>query len=96
MRRVSDRVGGADAVSRAPGSALDPVPVVNKCPGSSDGTEPFRLSDEAPASHGAAGERRYRVRFEAEVLVKAQDIRDALRQAEARGATDVTAVSRKE
>jgi hypothetical protein len=48
MRRVSDRVGGADAVSRAPGSALDPVPVVNKCPGNSDGSEPFRLSDEAP------------------------------------------------
>jgi hypothetical protein len=46
-------------VSRAPGSALDPVPVVNKCPGNSDGPEPFRLSDEAPASHGAAAERRY-------------------------------------
>jgi hypothetical protein len=68
MRRVRDRLGGADAVSRAPGSALDPVPVVNKSPGNSDGPEPFRLSDEAPAAHGAAAGRRCTVRFEAGVV----------------------------
>ena len=38
----------------------------------------------------------FRVRFEVEEVLEAEDVHDALRQAEARGATEVTAVSRME
>ena len=73
-----------------------PIPVANKCPGNSDGPELFTKSDKAPAAHGAAADAATRFALKRGLLVKAQDIRDALRQAEARGATDFTAVSREE
>jgi transposase-like protein len=46
------------------------------------------------AAHG--GTRSFRVRFQAEVVFEAVDIRDALRQAQARGITEVTAVTRRD
>jgi transposase-like protein len=42
------------------------------------------------------GTRSFRVRFQAEVVFEAADIRDALRQAQARGITEVTAVTRQD
>ncbi len=44
------------------------------------------------ARSGGNGARRFRVRFEAEIVLAAEDIRDALRKAEARGATEITEV----
>jgi transposase-like protein len=46
------------------------------------------------AAHG--GTRSFRVRFQAEVVFEAADIHDALRQAQARGITEVTAVTRRD
>jgi len=45
----------------------------------------------SPAAGGGA-RRRFRIRFFAETVVEAQDVRDALRQAEALGATDVSGI----
>ncbi len=42
------------------------------------------------------GARPFRVRFQAEVVFEAADIHDALRQAQARGITEVTAVTRQD
>jgi transposase-like protein len=42
------------------------------------------------------GTRSFRVRFQAEVVFEAADIRDALRQAQARGISEVTAVTRQD
>lgn len=42
------------------------------------------------------GRRRFRIRFFAETVIEAQDMRDALRQAEALGATDVTDIVRQD
>jgi transposase-like protein len=44
----------------------------------------------------SGGTRLFRVRFQAEVVFEAADIRDALRQAQARGITEVTAVTRRD
>jgi len=58
-----------------------------------------KLEDSSPSTRAAVATgrghgQRSRVRFQAEVVLEAEDIRDALRQAEARGAVDVIAVSR--
>jgi transposase-like protein len=48
-----------------------------------------------PATGAANGtRRRFRITFVAEQVIKARTILDALRQAEARGATDVTSITR--
>jgi hypothetical protein len=39
---------------------------------------------------------RFRVRFQAERVFEATDVRDALRQAETLGATEITAVARED
>jgi len=45
-------------------------------------------AQDSPAQH------RVRIRFQAETVFEATDLRDALRQAESLGATDITAVAR--
>lgn len=52
----------------------------------------------SPAKRKAVGGggRRFRIRFQAEAVLEATDVRDALRQAEARGITEITAVSRED
>lgn len=42
------------------------------------------------------GTRSFQIRFQAEVVFEAADIRDALRQAQARGLTEITAVTRRD
>ncbi len=49
------------------------------------------LEPAAQATRGGA-RRRFRVRFFAETVVEADDLRDALGQAEALGATDITGI----
>jgi len=46
----------------------------------------------APPSAGLA--QRFRIEYTGEAVVEAQDVRDAIRQAESLGATEITAVSR--
>jgi len=52
------------------------------------------LSAPEPAAQAAGGgaRRRFRIRFFAETVVEAEDVRDALGQAEALGATDVSGI----
>ena len=52
------------------------------------------LSAPEPASQAAGGgaRRHFRIRFFAEAVVEADDVRDALGQAEALGATDITGI----
>ena len=45
---------------------------------------------------GAGGRGQFRIQFQAEHVIEARDIRDALRQAESLGATEVTAVTRED
>jgi transposase-like protein len=45
---------------------------------------------------GGGGTRPFRVRFQAEAVLEAVDVRDAIRQAEARGITEITAVTRED
>ncbi len=59
-----------------------------------DATDVPALSAPEPVSQAAGGgaRRRFRIRFFAETVVEAQDVRDALGQAEALGATDVSGI----
>jgi transposase-like protein len=52
-------------------------------------------AEPAAARIGGAGHR-FRIRFQGESVFEATDIRDALRQAEALGATEITAVARED
>ena len=45
-----------------------------------------------PPRSGGRGARRFRIRFETEIVLAAEDIRDALRKAEARGGAEITEV----
>lgn len=57
-------------------------------------TEPTPARAQPPAARREGGRPRFRVAFQGEVVVEAQDIRDALRQVEALGATEIVAVAR--
>jgi transposase-like protein len=50
----------------------------------------------ARAGASAGPRRRYRVRFVAEAVIEAGSLREAVAAAEARGATDITAIAREE
>jgi transposase-like protein len=54
------------------------------------------LARLASSQTGGGAQQRFRVQFQGESVVEATDIRDALRQAEALGATEITAVARVE
>jgi hypothetical protein len=45
---------------------------------------------------GGGARQRFRIRFQGESVFEATDIRDALRQAESLGATEITAVARED
>jgi transposase-like protein len=53
-------------------------------------------STRSAASQPGSGRQRYRIRFQGERVVEAQDIRDALRQVELLGAIEITAVARED
>jgi transposase-like protein len=54
------------------------------------------LAHLASSRTGGGAQQRFRIQFQAESVVEATDIRDALRQAESLGATEITAVARVE
>jgi transposase-like protein len=54
------------------------------------------LARLASARTGGGTQQRFRIQFQGESVVEATDIRDALRQAESLGATEITAVARVE
>jgi hypothetical protein len=45
---------------------------------------------------GVSAKRRFRIRYEAEMVFQAVDISDALRQAESRGVTEFMAIARED
>jgi len=45
---------------------------------------------------GGAARQRFRIRFQAESVFVANDLRDALRQAESLGAVEITSVARED
>jgi transposase-like protein len=53
-------------------------------------------STRSAASQPGRARQRYRIRFQGERVVEAQDIRDALRQADLLGAIEITAVARED
>jgi hypothetical protein len=57
---------------------------------------PRTLSTRSAASQSGSAQQRYRIRFQGERVVEAQDIRDALHQAELLGAIEITAVARED
>ena len=54
------------------------------------------LAGLASSRTGGGAQQRFRIQFQGESVVEATDIRDALRQAEELGATEITAVARVE
>jgi transposase-like protein len=52
------------------------------------------LARRAPSGTGGGAQQRFRIQFRGESVVEAADIRDALRQAELLGATEITSVAR--
>ena len=52
------------------------------------------LARLASSRTGGGAQQRFRIQFQGESVVEATDIRDALRQAESLGATEITAVAR--
>jgi transposase-like protein len=59
-------------------------------------TSPRTPSTGSAAAQPGRGRQRYRIRFQGERVVEAQDIRDALRQAELLGAIEITVVARED
>jgi transposase-like protein len=57
---------------------------------------PRTPSTGSGASQPGRARQRYRIRFQGERVIEAQDIRDALRQAEVLGAIEITAVARED
>jgi len=53
-------------------------------------------ADRWASAPGSGGRRQFRIQFQAERVIQAQDIWDALRQAESFGAIEVTALTRKD
>jgi transposase-like protein len=53
-------------------------------------------AERAASQTGGGARQRFRIRFEGESVLEAKDIRDALRQAESFGATEITAVARED
>jgi transposase-like protein len=76
---------GAAAAPRRPARRGGRGPAPRATPSASTGTSP-----------GAGGRRQFRIQFRAERVIHARDIREALRQAESLGATEVTAVTRED
>jgi len=105
-RRSSTASGAKPAVSR---SSSRPIPievrvrprVVKQSAGgparravATGGTT--SLARLASSRTGGGAQQRFRIQFQGESVVEATDIRDALRQAELLGATEITAVARVE
>lgn len=72
----------------------DMAPTTTRHPGRPRRTSAVAVQPVAPARNGRATSYRFVVRFRTEAVLKATDIRDALRQAESLGATEVLALSR--
>ena len=65
--------------------------------GSTAARQPTASGIGAATSAGGGGaRRRFRIRFQAEIVFEAKDMIDALRQAESRGATEVMAIVRED
>jgi hypothetical protein len=54
------------------------------------------LVSAASSRTGGAARRRFRIRFQAERVFEANDLRDALRQAESLGSVEITSVARED
>ena len=102
--QTESRATGAPVQARA--AAISRPPVAKHAAGTSTRTasrgstaarQPTASGIGAATSAGAGGaRRRFRIRFQAEIVFEAKDMIDALRQAESRGATEVMAIVRED
>jgi transposase-like protein len=96
-RRAAPTDGGAQARAGQPRAAATAAPAGPSRRGGRGrvGRAPSSASGGA-ASPGAGGRGQFRIEFQAERVIQARDIREALRQAESFGAIEVTAVTRED
>jgi hypothetical protein len=98
-RRSSSVAQAEPAVSRSSFAGRTTKAAINRGKGVRSTRAPARRETSAT---GSASVRtgpprlRFRVRFQAERVFEATDVRDALRQAETLGATEITAVARED
>jgi hypothetical protein len=77
-----------------PPVVLPVAPVAPRTEGATPTTRRVGRPRRAPTNDGRTTSYRFVVRFQTEAVLKATDIRDALRQAESLGATEVLALTR--
>ena len=94
-RRGSSAATGAQAPSVQPGSAAT-ASGESRRGGRGSARRRVPSTDGRASAPGSGGRQQFRIQFLAERVVQAVDVRDALRQAESFGATEVTAVTRED